>query len=108
VCGALLGERRSDEDTPPRGRQVQAGVRVQVPQEEAMNIHDSRRNLVYGLVKQTPEYKEYAKRVVELCVELSGEHNRTFWEKECDWFEPFLAGDDAYETAETNVDDARR
>lgn len=54
--------------------------------------------------RRGPGYDAYAKRCVEACVSLMGEHTREFWETQCSWEEQFAAGTEPGEVAENQKD----
>ncbi len=55
--------------------------------------------MLHGEIKQTEKYQAFHNRVVAECVRLMGEQNREFFDKQCDYIEEFLAGDEPYDVA---------
>lgn len=50
-------------------------------------------------VKASPEYQKYHQLVVTECVRITGEHNREFFDKICDYIDDFKEGTPPEEVA---------
>ena len=55
-------------------------------------------------IKATPAYKIYHQKVVSECVKLMGEHNREFFDLECDYIDEYLDKRDPAEVAQDQLD----